>query len=517
MFYKQTVDNIKVVILSLDGGILDLNRLRFNYFKKICKIHNYDIIKEDFEKSLGNMQTMYNSFPITKDIVPDDLNELIERDLYEYAKLKPNSLIKEGTEEILQFFKQKNIKIAVISTHKIKRAIQYLQLTRLYDYVDFIIGGDSNNPPLPDPYLLTTVLEQLNVVSEDALVVANYPNLLYAANRKLMNVIYLTDLCSVTNSITSRVFRVAKNNLEVINIFLFARYDSMEMYSPLLGMSSDMSVETLEQTYYKLLEEYQNDPQLIDLVRDTYHYFLGEIINKKSVTINPSLFEDEISDNYKKEDEPIAEDETNSNKQEDLIKRFEFIDEYNNEQEPEAAAKPSTSKSIIGGNPERVNELMDIINGTSVSKKDNENMDSSPVERIIDEDDETVSFTTKIINFLYTLALVSVGSFSGMIVFVAFEDFICGPGIIASVIKGIIDFYINIVLSIYIFIFNEIHGFLNFIPSYNNLISGNSFLSPLAIKLILFIIFNLVIVYLVKFGFILLKEGKEDNDSSTED
>jgi len=65
--------------------------------------------KEEFEKSLGNMQTMYNNFPIIKDINPDDLNELIERDLYEYAKLKPNSLIKEVTEEILQFFKQKNI------------------------------------------------------------------------------------------------------------------------------------------------------------------------------------------------------------------------------------------------------------------------------------------------------------------------------------------------------------------------------------------------------------------------
>ena len=37
------------------------------------------------------MQTMYNNFPIIKDITPDDLNELIERDLYEYAKLKPNS------------------------------------------------------------------------------------------------------------------------------------------------------------------------------------------------------------------------------------------------------------------------------------------------------------------------------------------------------------------------------------------------------------------------------------------
>ena len=438
MFYKQTVDNIKVVILSLDGGILDLNRLRFNYLKKICKIHNYDITKEEFEKSLGNMQTMYNNFPIIKDINPDDLNELIERDLYEYAKLKPNSLIKEGTEEILQFFKQKNIKIAVISSHKIKRAIQYLQLTRLYNHIDFIIGGDSNNPALPDPYLLTTVLEQLKVTAENTLVVANYPSLLHAANRKLMNVIYLTDLCPSNNSITSRVFRVAKNNLEVINIFLFARYDSMEMYSPLLGMSSDMSVETLEQTYYKLLEEYKNDPQLIDLVRDTYHYFLGEILNKKSVTINPLLFEDEDTDNYKKNLDSLKEDETNSNKQEDLIKHFEFTDESDDDQSEPVIKSPPTNKQVIGGDPKRINELMDIINGTSVSKKYNENDNNLPLAETIIKD-EKITFTTKLINFLYTLAIVSIVTFSGMIVYVAFEDFICGPGIIASIIKNIID------------------------------------------------------------------------------
>lgn len=103
-----------------------------------------------------------------------------------------------------------------------------------------------------------------------------------------------------------------------------------------------------------------------------------------------------------------------------------------------------------------------------------------------------------------------------MIVYVAFEDFICGPGIIASIIKNIIDFYINTILSIYIFIINGLHNLLNFIPSYNSLISGNNFLSPLAIKLILFIIFNLVIVYIIKFGSILLKEGMVDNDYSTE-
>ena len=65
MFYKQSVNYIKVVIIPLDGVLLDLNRLRFNYFKRICKKHNYNITKEQFEKSLGNMKTIYQQFPIS--------------------------------------------------------------------------------------------------------------------------------------------------------------------------------------------------------------------------------------------------------------------------------------------------------------------------------------------------------------------------------------------------------------------------------------------------------------------
>ena len=48
------------------------------------------------------------------------------------------------------------------------------------------------------------------------------------------------------------------------------------------------------------------------------------------------------------------------------------------------------------------------------------------------------------------------------------------------------------------------------------IIIGNDFLSSLAIKLILFIIFNLIIVYVFKFGLSLLNEV-EDEDELTEE
>lgn len=536
MFYKQTINNIKVVILSLDGGLLDLNRLRYNYFKRICKTNNFELTKEDFEKNLGNMKTMYNNYPITKEISSDDINKLIERDLYEYAKLKPDTIKKEGTDELLQFFKQKDIKIAVISSHRIKRAIQYLQLTRLYDKVDFVIGGDSDNPPLPDPSLLNITLEQLNCTNEEALVVANYPNLLYGANSGLINTIYLSDLCQAKDDILPRVFKLARNNFEVINIFLFARYDSMEMFSPLLGMSADMDLTTLEQTYEKLLKEYQNDAQLVKLVRNTYHYFLAKIVQYDTVPKEPKVEEPVVDDDsfanpqkiasLEKSVEVLLDEELTPEKSTeelaDIIKRESTKRDLSRHKIPDETFSDipkrktmyqgdefSLTKTAIGCDPQRVNELMDIINGNA-PKIEEDVSDKRDIDIINDEpvNDGTVSH---LINFIYTLVVVTLVSFIGLLVFIGFEDFITGPGTVSGIIKSIIDIYVNIVLSTYAFIFNGLNSLLSFIPDYLSLISGTELLSTMAIKLILFIIFNLILVYIFKMLYLLLTEVEDDD------
>jgi|AKZA01.1.fsa_nt_gi Predicted phosphatase/phosphohexomutase len=281
MFYKQSITDVKVVILTLDGGLLDLNRLRYNYYKRLCKHYDKSINRYEFSDALGNMNTMYENSPIQDHIPNTELNEAIEKDLFSYAKLKPD-VHKDGIEELLQFFMQRNIKVVVVSTHKTKRAIQYLQLTRLHKYIDFVIGGDSDCLPLPEPSILELVCQQMNVEMSDVLVVANFPSMLLAANTLLMNVVYVPDLAPTTATIEASVYRVAKNPLEIINLFLFANYDTVEMFSPLLGMSANMNTVTLRQTYEQLLKEYADDESLIKLVKQTYQYFLLEIQDKKT-------------------------------------------------------------------------------------------------------------------------------------------------------------------------------------------------------------------------------------------
>ena len=104
----------------------------------------------------------------------------------------------------------------------------------------------------------------------------------------------------------------------------------MEMYSPLLGMSSDMPLPALKQTYKRLLKEYENDEQLIDLVNNTYQYFLNEILKKDSSTIS-SIFEEENKDTKKTNksvdtNKTINETASNESNSKELVDHFEFND-----------------------------------------------------------------------------------------------------------------------------------------------------------------------------------------------
>ena len=172
------------------------------------------------------------------------------------------------------------------------------------------------------------------------------------------------------------------------------------------------------------------------------------------------------------------------------------------------------SKTAIGCDPERVNELMDIINGNSGTKLEEGELFEKSNDEILLEKRGLLSY---FINFVYTVIVVGLISFLGLIIFIGFEDFIQRPGIVAGIIKSIIDFYVNLVLSIYAVIFNSLNALLSFIPDYSSLIAGNGLLSTMAVKLVLFIIFNVIIVYIVKMIYLLITEAEEDDANFAED
>ena len=503
MFYSQTCENIQLIVFTLDGGLLDINRLRYNYYRSTCETYHKNASREEFSKMLGNMNTMYDHSLLENIIPAKEFNKAVEKDLFEYIKLKP-SIKREGVDELIQYCKQKNMKIAVYTTHKTKRAIQYLQLTGLYEKIDFLIGGDSHLKPLPHCQMLEVTCQQMDIEPSHTMIVANFESMVEAANKLLANVIYMPDLSPATEKIKASVYKVTKNPLEIMNMFLFSKYDSVEMFSPILGMNANMDLDTLTQTRDKLLEKYKDDEQLIGLVNKTYDYF-NEILLKQFLI-------EELEKNEKKHFSFDDEDSTLKGKQ-----NIEMFEEENNLEEMiiEDAEVPfldekkdlfqeqSVLKNTTSIDPKRINELMDIINGNAEAEENVETEEK--VEEVKEKDKSKMdTFMDGVYNLLISIILV----FAFLIFRIILQEFIISIPSLNSMAITLEKGYLKILEVLFGFVFNSLHMLFKIVPTYKVIVYQNSLLSPMAVLCLFSIILIFIIISMIK-GMINLIKNKD--------
>ncbi len=493
MFYSQTCENIQLIVFTLDGGLLDINRLRYNYYRSTCETYHKNASREEFSKMLGNMNTMYDH-SLLEDIIPaKEFNKAVEKDLFEYIKLKP-SIKREGVDELIQYCKQKNMKIAVYTTHKTKRAIQYLQLTGLYEKIDFLIGGDSHLKPLPHCQMLEVTCQQMDIEPSHTMIVANFESMVEAANKLLANVIYMPDLSPATEKIKASVYKVTKNPLEIMNMFLFSKYDSVEMFSPILGMNANMDLDTLTQTRDKLLEKYKDDEQLIGLVNKTYDYF-NEILLKQFLIEELEKnekkhfsFDDEDSALKEKQNIEMFEEENN---QEEMIKEeaeVPFLDEKQDLFQEQSVLKNTTSID-----PKRINELMDIINGNAEAEENVETEEK--VEEVKEKDKRKMdTFMDGVYNLLISIILV----FAFLIFHIILQEFIISIPSLNSMAITLEKSYLKILEVLFGFVFNSLHMLFKIVPTYNVFVYQNSLLSSMAVLCLFSIILIFIIISMIK-------------------
>ena len=87
---------------------------------------------------------------------------------------------KEGLHELVDFFKEHGVKIAVASSSQFKKIEHFLRLSGLYDKFDYMISGESlkNGKPAPDIFLLAA--EKIGIDPKDCYVLEDGLNGLMA-------------------------------------------------------------------------------------------------------------------------------------------------------------------------------------------------------------------------------------------------------------------------------------------------------------------------------------------------
>lgn len=507
--YKQSINNIKVAIIPLDGVIFDLNRYRYNYYHHLCGSKHISIDKQEFYSHLSNMYDMYKGLPLSGKVDTGPLNAKIERELSQYLKhkgLKP----KEGFLELLEYLHQKNIQVAIMSTHRTKDAVTYLQMTKLYNKVHFIIGSDTSSLPLPSTQILETIRDYFEVKSEEVLVFSSFMALNNVANQLHMNVLFCEDLVPATSKEKLTSYKIVSNLFEALNILLFDQYEEVQMYSPILGMNSDMNLDELEEVRDKLQDTYQDDPEIIQLVDQTYAYHVSQLgqqtikdastVIKSTTSLKPAKkfsFEDDLPNEVTKNKvEEMNEDKVLQDNHHEVISTDETIDEK--------------KEHISSLNPQEENELTILLQQinkpqeTQIKKvtdyEDIRNIVETSIEE--DEDNEEVeeeSYILKfIVNVLYVLAISFLILFIGLIVYVAFiHQFEDGSGFF-RVITLIFNIYYHMIEVLFQGILNGLHQFLNFVPSYKEYETANAFFSIEGVRFFNIFLFHTFVIGLVK-------------------
>jgi phosphoglycolate phosphatase len=162
---------IKAIFFDMDGVLIDSVAAWFYIFNKTLKHFSHDeISREEFDEKVwardfNIVSRVYFPGKSVKDI-REYFDELKE-DFVSYLK------VIEGVNETLSKLKEAGKKVAVVTnTHK-SLAESMLKTHNLLDYFDFIIGADDSVKGKPEPDMLLTALDELNLAKEEVIFIGD--------------------------------------------------------------------------------------------------------------------------------------------------------------------------------------------------------------------------------------------------------------------------------------------------------------------------------------------------------
>ena len=155
-------------IFDMDGTLFDTEKLYRQAWLDVAEElgleKNYELPTAISGTNLGE-----ESYQVIKRFYPDaDAEIYLERVLQEVRAASERELeLKEGTEEILKFFKAAGVSMAVASSAPVAVIEKNLTRSNLRGYFKILVGGDkvANGKPAPDIFLLAA--KELNLASSD--------------------------------------------------------------------------------------------------------------------------------------------------------------------------------------------------------------------------------------------------------------------------------------------------------------------------------------------------------------
>lgn len=187
---------MKAVIFDMDGILIDTERWLNKYWCQAALEAGF-VMKPEHALSIRSLDTKLTE-PYLKSIFGETFD-------YQKIRMRRRELVNEhikqhgidkkpGVDELLDYLREKGIKVAVATASDMARAKEYLTMIGVYDKFDQIVSATTvkNGKPAPDVYLYAC--EQIGEKPEDCIAVEDSPNGVMSAYKAGLRVVMVPDL-----------------------------------------------------------------------------------------------------------------------------------------------------------------------------------------------------------------------------------------------------------------------------------------------------------------------------------
>ena len=215
---------VKAFVFDMDGLLLDTERLCLNSFMKACLRYGIDerVSRPLFINVIGNNAVTSNAY-FTREFAAlgvsfDELKHEWDEDYHGIITNQPIPLM-PGVEALLECLHENNQPMGVATSTRREMAIHKLQSVGVYDYFQFVVGGDevANGKPNPEIYLKAVGIHGER--PEDCLAFEDSTNGVLSAIGAGMHVVQVPNLVPVTDELRAHGHHIVSSLSDVVPHF----------------------------------------------------------------------------------------------------------------------------------------------------------------------------------------------------------------------------------------------------------------------------------------------------------
>lgn len=213
---------MKAVVFDMDGVIFDSERLVISCWQKVAKKYGILHIEDACMECLGI------NAKLTKELFcrrygadfPYDAYKKEMSALFHEEAAGGRLPVKEGVFALLQYLKEKGVKVALASSTRREVVVRELKDGGLLPYFEQVIAGDMVEKSKPEPDIFLTACKSLGVEPEAAFAIEDSYNGIRAAHSAGMKPIMVPDLIGPTAEIEGLCYKVMGSLAEVKEYFI---------------------------------------------------------------------------------------------------------------------------------------------------------------------------------------------------------------------------------------------------------------------------------------------------------